>query len=613
METRFSDQLKALPAKPGIYIMRNAKGDVIYVGKAASLRNRVRSYFGAPRSLEAKTRRLVEHIDDFEYIVTSSEQEALILEATLVKQYQPFYNIRLKDDKHYPYLKVDLTDPWPRVYITRRVEQDGARYFGPFANSGSVRTTLDLVNKLFPWRSCTMEITGNASRPCLDYFIHRCLAPCTAYCTKEEYAAVIRQVILFLEGRTDEVVTDLTQRMGEAAERFDYEAAARIRDQVEAVKRVTERQQMATTRPADMDVFGLARKDDEACVQVFFVRGTKVVGRDHFLLHGVKDEPDAAVLAGFLEQFYNAAVYIPKDILLPASSDETALITLWLSGKRGKQVALSVPQRGERKRLIDLANENAHEALEMMRVKWLADRGKTGAALEQIRDELGLETLPHRIECYDISNTQGTNSVASMVVFIDGHSKPSLYRRFKIKTVEGANDFASHAEVMRRRFKRAKEQSEQPGESEKDRSWAEWPDLVIIDGGKGQLSAALDALRDVGASHVPTVGLAKENEELYVKDVSEPVILPRNSEGLYLVQRIRDEAHRFAITFHRQLRAKAGVKSALDEISGIGPARKRALLHKFGSVRGIREATAGELVSVEGMTAKLAEKVKAAL
>jgi excinuclease ABC subunit C len=613
MATKFTEQLKALPAKPGVYIMRNATGDVIYVGKAASLRHRVRSYFGAPRSLEPKTRRLVQQVEDFEFIVTGSEQDALMLEATLVKQYQPFYNVRLKDDKHYPYLKVDLNDPWPRVYITRKVEKDGARYFGPYASSSSVRTTLDLVNKLFPWRSCTKPITGTDARPCLDYFIHRCLAPCTSYCTKEEYDAVIRQVILFLEGRTDEVLADLTQKMEQAADRFDYERAALHRDQIEAVKRVTERQQMATTRPSDIDVFGLSRKDDDACVEVFFVRGIKVTGRDHFLVQGVKDETDAAVLAGFLEQFYESALYIPKEILLPAASDETELITLWLSGKRGKQVTISVPRKGERKRLVDLANENAREALDMMRVKWLADSGKTGAALHQLQEELGLDTLPRRIECYDISNTQGTNSVASMVVFIDGHPRTSEYRRFKIKTVEGANDFASHAEVLRRRFKRGMDARAGENGDAKDKSWADLPDLVIIDGGKGQLSAGLDAMRDAGVAHIPTVGLAKEREEIFVKDMSEPILLPRNSEGLYLVQRIRDEAHRFAVTFHRSVRAKHGVKSALDEIPGIGPARKKALLRKFGSVRAIREAAANDIAATPGLTEALAGKIKAAL
>ncbi|MER3421018.1 MAG: excinuclease ABC subunit C, partial [Chloroflexota bacterium] len=586
---QLTEQLRALPTKPGVYLMKNAVGEVIYVGKAANLRNRVRSYFGAPHSLEPKTRRLVEHIADFEFIVTASEQEALLLEATLVKQYQPHYNVRLKDDKHYPYLKVDLTDPWPRVYITRRVEDDGARYFGPYASSQSVRTALDLVKKLFPWRSCTKPITGTDPRPCLDYYIKRCIAPCTSYCTKEEYDAVIRQVILFLEGRTEEVVKDLTAKMHAAAECFDYERAALYRDQIEAICRVSERQQMATTRPTDMDVVGLARLDDEACVQVFFVRGTKVVGRDHFALQGVREEPDATVLASFLQQFYGSAVYIPRDILLPTRPADADLLVAWLSERRGRRVRITVPVRGERHKLVALANENARESLEMLRVKWLADTGKTQAALHELQEALGLPAPPRRIECYDNSNIQGTSAVAAMVVFIDGHPRPQEYRRFHIKTVAGPNDVASMQEVLRRRFKRAREHAEAAGD-EKERAWADLPDLVVVDGGRPQLNAALDALRDVGASQIPVIGLAKEHEEIYVKDVSEPLLLPRTSQGLYLLQRIRDEAHRFAITFHRQVRGKSAVQSRLDDIPGIGPARKRALLRKFGSIKAIREA-----------------------
>lgn len=613
---KFTDQLKALPNSPGVYLMRNDAGDVIYVGKAANLKNRVRSYFGAPTGLEPKTRRLVQNIVDFEFIVTSSEQEALILEATLVKQYQPHFNIRLKDDKHYPYLKVDLNDPWPRVYITRRVEDDGARYFGPYASSRSVRTTLDLVNKLFPWRSCTKTITGTDPRPCLDYYIKRCIAPCTSYCTKEEYDAVIKQVILFLEGRTDEVVADLTAKMHAAADRFDFEQAAQVRDQIESLDRITERQQMATTRPVDMDVFGLARADDEACVQVFFVRGTKVVGRDHFMLQGVREESDASVLASFLEQFYGSAVYIPNDILLPAPANESDLIMLWLSGRRGRQVRISVPQKGERRKLVDLTNENARQSLEMMRVKWLADTGKTRAALDELQEEMGLPVLPRRIECYDNSNIQGSSPVASMVVFLDGHARSQEYRRFKIKTVEGANDVASMAEVLRRRFKRAAEHAGPAATtagSEKDRAWADLPDVVVVDGGRPQLSAAVDALRDAGAGHIPVIALAKENDEIFLKDVSEPVLLPRTSQALYLLQRVRDEAHRFAITFHRQVRGKSAIQSRLDDVPGIGPTRKKALLRKFGSVRAIREASIDDLASTVGMTRKLAEAVKQTL
>ena len=607
--------------------MRNAEGQVIYVGKAASLRSRVRSYFGSPASMERKTRLLSEAIADFEYVVTHTEQEALHLEAELVKRHQPFFNIRLKDDKHYPYLKVDLADPWPRVYITRRVEKDGARYFGPFANAGSVRRTLDIVNKLFPWRSCTKTITGTDPRPCLDYYINRCIAPCTAYCSKEEYDEVIRQVILFLEGRTDEVVRGLKRQMGAASGALEYERAARLRDQLQGIERVTERQAVASTKPGDEDIFGLARGDDDAVVQVLFVRGIKMVGVDSFALDGARGESDEDVMASFVKQFYESATYVPRRIVVPVRLPEHDLIAGWLTDRRGSRVELLVPRRGEKRRLVEMATENARESLDMARVKWLADRGKTRAALDQLQEELDLPALPGRIECYDISNIQGTSSVGSMVVFIDGHPRPQEYRRFRIKTVEGANDFASMAEVLRRRFRRARERvlaetgasAPEDGASRSrdgrgdDASFAALPDLVIIDGGKGQLSAVIDVMREMGVKQIPTVGLAKQHEEIYVQDVSEPVVLPRHSQALYLVQRLRDEAHRFAITYHRGVRSRAGMQSALDVIPGVGPKRKKALLRKFGSVRGIREASEEEIASTVGFTRALAERVKAGL
>jgi len=607
--------------------MRNGEGLVIYVGKAANLRNRVRSYFGSPASMEGKTRALSQAIADFEYVLTHTEQEALHLEAELVKRHQPFFNIRLKDDKHYPYLKVDLSDDWPRVYITRRVEKDGARYFGPFANAGSVRRTLDIVNKLFPWRSCTKPITGTDPRPCLDYYINRCIAPCTSYCTKAEYDEVIRQVILFLEGRTEEVVRGLGRQMAEASEGMEYERAARIRDQLQAIERVTERQAVASTRAADEDIFGLARGDDDAVVQVLFVRGIRMVGVDSFTLDGARGESDADVMASFVKQFYESATYVPRRIIVPVELPEHALIEGWLTERRGGRVELSVPQRGAKRRLVEMAANNARESLDMARVKWLADTGKTRAALDELQEELDLPALPSRIECYDISNIQGTSSVGSMVVFIGGHPRPQEYRRFRIKTVEGANDFASMAEVLRRRFRRARERLlEDTGASapeidgaapavreRDDRSFAALPDLVIIDGGKGQLSAATDVMREMGVKEIPTVGLAKQHEEIYVQDVSEPVVLGRQSQALYLVQRLRDEAHRFAITYHRGVRSKAGMQSALDTIPGVGPKRKRALLKKFGSVRGIREASVDEIAATVGFTMGLAEKVKAGL
>ena len=604
------EQLKALPAGPGVYIYRNVGGQVIYVGKAASLRNRVRSYFGSPRSLEMKTRNLVGQIVDLEWIVTSTAQEALILEATLVKRHQPFFNVRLKDDKHYPYLKIDLNEEWPRVEITRRVLNDGARYFGPYTSSGAVRKTLDLVKKLFPWRSCTKVITGNDPRPCLDYYIHRCIGPCAALCSHDEYQEVIRQVIMFLEGRSDEILTDVKRRMVEAADSMEFERAARLRDQIHAIERTTERQVMEVRERVDMDVFGLARDGVDFCVQVFFVRSGNVIGRDNFALDGTADEPDAQVMNSFIEQFYESSTYVPKRLLLPLDVPEAELIAPWLTEKRGSKVELLAPKRGDKRALVETANANAREALQMMRLRWQTDAGNTRQALDDLQEELNLSAPPQRIECYDISNTQGTSSVGSMVVFMEGKPQSSDYRRFRIKTVQGANDFASMQEVLHRRFKRAAELLNQDGgQAAGDESFAQLPNLVIVDGGKGQLSAAHDVMRNLGLGHIPLAGLAKRFEELYTVDTSEPIVLPRSSQALYLVQRIRDEAHRFAITYHRNLRQKAGMQSALDTIAGIGPKRKKALLRKFGSIKSIREATLEDIAATPGFTMGLAQKV----
>ncbi|MFN8507696.1 MAG: excinuclease ABC subunit UvrC [Dehalococcoidia bacterium] len=614
-------QLAALPARPGVYIMRNATGDVIYVGKAAKLKDRVRSYFGSPHMMEPKTRALREHIDDFEYIVVGNAGEALILEATLIKRHQPFFNIRLKDDKRYPYLKVDVQNPWPRVYITRRIEKDGARYFGPYASAGSVRATLDLVEKLFPWRSCTKEITGKDARPCLDFYIKRCIAPCTAFCTAEEYAEVIQQVILFLEGRSDDVMRRLRAQMEQASENLEFERAAGLRDQLKSIERTVERQIVSTTKNEDMDVFGMSRNGDQACMQVFFVRGTHMIGRDTFVVEGTKDEPDGAVLLNFLLQYYESAQYTPKLVAVPSDVEDRETLEELLTERRGANVEVRVPERGEKRKLVELANENAKEALDMMRVKWLADATKTQLALEQLAEELALPALPHRIECYDNSNIQGTSPVSSMVVFVDGKPANNQYRRFKVKTVTGADDFATMAEIMRRRFRRAAAkpgtpaepasatEAEPGGDAAAGDTW-ELPDLVIIDGGKGQLGAAAQTMREMDMQHIPVVGLAKRFEEIFVPDEDEPIVLPRGSEALYLVQRIRDEAHRFAITFHRQVRGKTAITSALDSVPGIGPKRKKALLKKFGSVKAIREASVEDVASTVGFTRALAEKVK---
>ncbi len=631
-EDAVQSQVRALPEKPGVYIMRDARGDVIYIGKARRLRDRVRSYFGSSRSLEPKVRAVASQVRTIEHVVTRNEAEALHLEATLVKRHQPMHNVRLKDDKHYPYLKVDVQNEWPRVTITRRVEDDGARYFGPYASAGSVRRTLDVVKKLFPWRSCTKEITGNDPRPCLDYFINRCIAPCTAYCTKEEYDEVIRETILFLEGRSDEVKRHVRKEMERASEELEFERAARLRDQLQGIERVTERQQMATTTPLDADVFALARQDNEACVQAFFVRGTVVADTDSFLLDGTQDERDADVLGAFLAQFYESATYVPRTVLLSVEPADREELEAMLRERRHGAVEIAVPVRGERRGLVATAEENAGESLRMHQARWVADRDKTEAALSQLQEELDLPTRPERIECYDISTIQGTNTVASMVVFKQGQPANSQYRRFRIKTVEGQDDFASMREVLTRRFKRIAERrqaalaAEAAGtvdgdavaavdaqEPSEPTPWDELPDLVIIDGGKGQLGAVLDVMRNLGLRDVPICGLAKQQEEIFVADVADSIMLPRTSEALYLVQRIRDEAHRFAITYHRKLRGKGATQSVLDSIPGIGPKRKRALLRRFGSVKAIREADVEEVAATVGFTRSLAETVKRSL
>ena len=628
LAARLAAQVRAIPEKPGVYLFHNARGEVIYVGKAASLRSRVRSYFGAPHSLMGKTRRLSAAIAEIAYVTTNTAQEALHLEATLCKQHQPLYNVRLKDDKHYPYLKIDVDEPWPRVYITRSVQRDGGRYFGPYANAKSVRTTLDIVKKLFPWRSCTKTITGTDPRPCLDYYIRRCIAPCTSYCTPEEYRAVIDQVIHFLEGRTDLVLRDLRARMAAASDALQFEEAARIRDQIRAVEKVGESQVIASTRDAEIDVFGLAQDGNEAIVQVLFVRGTKMTGGDSFPLTGTSDETPAAVLSSFLKQFYSDAVATPRLVLTPVAPDDAALLQDWLRAKRGAAVEVRAPARGEKRRLVAMAADNARESLQMQRVKWMADQGNTRAALAELEEALSLPRPPERIECYDISNIQGTNSVASMVVFRDGQQASKEYRRFQIKGVQGANDFASMAEVLERRFKRLARQrreareaadgeasvaADEPASEEAERpreGWEAVPDLVIVDGGRGQLSAAHDVMRNLGMDDVPLAGLAKRNEELFVVDSKEPIRLDRRSQGLYLVQRVRDQAHRFAITYHRNLRAKRGMQSALDVVPGIGPKRRQALLKRFGGVQAIRDASLEELAAAPGMTQRAAAAVK---
>jgi excinuclease ABC subunit C len=599
-----TEQVKGLPSSPGVYLFKDAGGNILYVGKAVSLKHRVGSYFGGGQKLTPKIERMVGKIADLEYFVTASEQEALILELNLIKRHRPRYNVRLKDDKTFPYLKIDLNEEWPRVHITRTLKADGGRYFGPFASAKSIRQTLRLLKGIFPFRSCSRPITGSDIRPCLDYHIGNCLAPCIGAVSRREYAEVIRQVILFLEGRQERVVRQLKAQMERASENMDYEKAARLRDQIQAVERVVEGQRIAARVRGEQDVIAFKGGRDQAYVQVFFIRGGKLIGRESFLLQGTSDEAPGQVMSGFIQQFYTSAPHIPPLLLLQHPVEDAAMLQDWLSGRRGSRVRIEVPRRGNKKELVDIVAENARQGLEQLKIKQYASPRTLSAALEEIQRELNLPRPPARIEGYDISDIQGAAAVGSLVVFEGGRPRPDHYRRFKIRTVTGADDYAMLGEVLKRRFRRAGGASD---------SWAVRPDLVLIDGGKGQLSAALAAMREAGAGDIPAAGLAKENEELFIPGRAKPIVLPRSSPGLQLLQRLRDEAHRFALGYHQRVRKKQAFASALDGIPGVGPKRKRALLRQFGSVRAIKEAPISELASARGITRSLAERIKESL
>ena len=614
----FSQRLRATPTRPGVYLMRDQGGDVLYVGKAASLKHRVRSYFGSPSNLEPKIRNMVARVDDFEFIVTESEQEALILECNLIKRHRPPYNARLKDDKSYPFIKIDTTEDFPLVYITRHVSKDGARYFGPFASAYSVRRTLALLKKLFPYRSCTKTITGNDPRPCLDYYIHRCVGPCIGAANKGQYAEIIDQVIMFLEGKTDRIVKAISGQMREAAEELEFERAAALRDQVRAIERVNEGQKVLHLTSENLDVIAVAPGPGEAWVEVFFIRQGKLVGRDHFIMAGTQGDEPGRILSAFVEQFYDANPYVPPRILVQHPLEDGEAIQRWLQQKRQGRVTLHVPQRGEKRKLVQMVAENAAEGLEQLKLRQ-AEGGDMHAAMAELQESLSLPTLPRRIECYDISNIQGTNPVGSMVVFEDGKPNTSHYRRFKVKTVEGVDDYAMMREVLTRRFKRLARPDEnqgpngnapEAGRDSKNIAWQTVPDMVLIDGGKGHLGAALQVFLELGTEYIPLASLAKENEELFIPQTPEPIVLPRNSQALFLVQRLRDEAHRFAITYHRQRRSKRTVASAMDDVPGVGPKRRRMLLRRFGSIKRLKEAPLDDVAAVPGMTLKLARRLK---
>lgn len=607
----FTGRLPALPAAPGCYVMKDARGKILYVGKAKSLRDRVRSYFGAPRGLTAKTRELVANVTDFDIIRTDTEAEALILENELIKQHQPKFNIMLKDDKTYPYLKI-TNETWPTITSTRRVLRDGGRYFGPFADAGAAYGVMRVLQRTFPYRKpgapCkNKRLAGDWARPCQYFHMRQCLGPCIGAANRDEYDAALEGAARFLVGRDEELIAERQARMERAAEELDYETAARLRDEMHDLRHVRERQKIVTTPGANADVLAVAQgPGGDACVQVTELRNGRLLGSRHYLMNAHVTDSPAEILQTFVAQHYTALPTIPSCLLLQHALPDAEVLLTVLRAQRGGAVRLFAPMRGEKKQLVEMVAKSAAENLEQERVKWLNDEQKTTMALTSLASELGLPAAPHRIECFDVSNFQGASTVAAMIVFEHGKPKKDAYRKFAIATVDGPNDFASLQEALRRRFKRALENADP------DNSWGRLPDLIIIDGGRGQLSASLEVLRELGVDR-PVVGLAKENEELFLPHTPVSVLLPRTSQALFLVQRVRDETHRFAITFHRQKRGRASLRSALDELPGIGPKRKKALLQHFGSPKRIRQASVDELAVVEGISPLLAEKIKAAL
>jgi excinuclease ABC subunit C len=560
---------------------------------------------------------MVLKIEDIEWIVVSSELEALILEMNLIKRYRPKYNIRLKDDKRYPYIKILWQDPFPKVTVTRRVLNDGARYYGPYTSVWAVHQTLDVLRKIFPYLTCDRVITGEDQRACLYDDIKLCLAPCVGKIDAVGYRAMIDDLGRFLQGRTDPIVSRLEQEMERASEALEYEKAGTIRDQLIAIEKVVEGQKVVTQDKLDTDVIAFARDERDACIQIFFVRGGKLIGTEYFVLDGTREAHDQELVEAFVKQFYTEATHIPPRILLPVEIEEARIIETWLNDRRGgAKVYLKVPRRGAKRDLVALVAENAAETLASLKAKWEADRSKHVQAMSELQEALALQAPPNRIECYDISNLQGTAAAGSMVVFEQGAPSKKLYRKFTIKNVQGQDDFASMEEILGRRFRRwqiANEEAGKPG-GLLDTGFGLLPDLLIVDGGKGQLSRACKILDEHNLKErVPVVGLAKGHEELYLPDRADPVILPRRSQGLYLVQRIRDEAHRFALRQHRTQRRRGGLASKLDSINGVGPARRKALLKTFGDLEGIRQASLEELAGISGITSKTAEQIQEAL
>ena len=610
METKLIN----LPDQPGVYIMKNKDDKIIYIGKAVSLRNRVRQYFRSTGH-SGKVGAMVSNIEDFEYIITDTEVEALILESNLIKKHRPKYNILLKDDKHYPFIQVTTGEEYPRILLTRRIKKDKHRYFGPYTNAGAVRETIEVIKRIFPIRSCNRSIQEGQTpeKPCLHYYIGQCWGPCMGSVPKDKYQDMIKDVLRFLEGKEEDVLVKFRAAMLEASENLQFEKAAGLRDKIQAVEKIMETQKIMSTSMVDQDVFACYQEESQTAIQIFMIRNGKLIATEHPILEDTGGLDLSEVLNSYLKQFYADSVFIPKEIYLQEDIDDQEVIGNWLTEKKGSRVYIRRPQRGEKLKLVQMARRNAEEALHNYNRKAEREFARTKGAVLELQEALYLAASPKRIEAFDISNTQGTQSVASMVVFIDGKAAKKEYRRFKIKTVEGPNDFASIAEVVGRRFSRGIEERsklEEEGKSYSLGKFSHLPDLVIIDGGKGQLSAAMTSMEKLGVDHIPAFGLAEEFDELYSVEGGDPIFLPRNSSALHLLQRLRDEAHRFALSYHRSLRNKNSLHSVLQDIPGIGPKRMKSLIKAFGSVEGIQKASLDQLVQVKGMNHKVAKEIK---
>ena len=586
------EKVSHLPTSPGVYLWRDKYKRIIYVGKAINLRNRVRSYVRHDANRAPKVTAMMKYAVDVETIQTKTEMEALILENTLIKEHHPKYNIMLRDDKTYPYVKITVQEDFPRVFMTRRLLRDGAKYFGPFTDVGAVHETIKLLRQSFPLRTCRSMKVG---RPCLQYHMHRCQAPCVGYVSKEEYKSYIDQIIQLFEGKAIPLLDDIKKEMEEAAEAMEFERAAILRDRLQAVDKIQEKQRMVTQKANDIDVLGFAMDDRLACLQLLFIRSGRLLGRENYFVQNEGDRPDE-IMTEFIKQYYGASTFIPKELLLPMKSEEEALFQDWFTNMKGQHVIIGVPQKGYKHDLIKMAHENAETFLAERHRQWQYQIDKSGGAVKRLAQVLDLPRLPERMECFDISHTQGTETVASMVVFEGGKPAKKEYRKFKLRTTEGKpDDFKSMAEIMERRYG-------------KETDWP-MPDLIIIDGGKGQLNASIPLIRQVGVTDVPVISLAKRIEEVFVEGQSESIILSHHSPELQLLQQIRDEAHRFAITFHRKLRGKRNLESILDHIEGIGPKRRKGLWARFLTMEAMRQASVEELAQADGMNMVAAQKV----